>query len=775
MGIVAVGQSVPRYEDPTLLKGEGTYTGDVRLPNEAFGYVLRSPHAFARINGIDTTAAKAAPGVLCVLTGADMEADDIGPLPNIMPPIPGLDPSKIFVAKRHILATDMARMAGHEVAYVVAETLAQARDAAELIEVEYEPLEPATDSASLIDASPRYADRPDNLAFNSDFGDKEATEKAFAAADHVVKHRMTVNRVSPNSIENRNTVADYDAETGRWTLYLPTQGPFAMKGVLANQIFHTEPENFRIITGNMGGSFGMKGFYAESILTIWAAKKVGRPVRWENERTESLHTDQHGRDKVVDAELALDKDGKFLGVRVHSLANLGAFFGPMGMMHTHLSLIGMVNVYTTPTCYFNIKGAYSNSAPTGPYRGSNRPDSTFIMERLVDVAAHQVGIDRIELRRRNVIPADAMPYKMPLGTVYDCGDFGSNMEQALSAIGYDSFEARRQESKSRGLLRGFGLANNVEQAAGVGHEFVTYRFNADGSLTIIAGTTEQGQGHPTMYAVLASDQLGIDTDKINVIEGDTDAQESGNGTGGSRVSVMGSNAARLAGTGIIEKGKQVASNVLEAAVADIEFDAGAFRVAGTDKSVSLADVVAASFDPANLPEGAEPGLEEYADFEGTAANYPNGCHACEIEVDPETGGATIVRYVAVNDVGTVINALTFRGQILGGIGQATGQAMMEDVTYDPETGQLQTGSFLDYAMPRGSDFCDIEIIDNPHPTQNNPLGSKGAGEVGCACAMPAVVNGILHALEPYGVTHLDMPLTPLKVWSAIQASGKAAN
>lgn len=771
MGIVAVGQSVPRYEDPTLLRGEGIYTGDLRLPNETFGYVLRSPHAFARIKGIDSSAALAAPGVLCILTGADMEADNIGPLPNIMPPIPGLDVDAMFVAKRYVLATDMARMAGHEIAYVVAETLAQAKDAAELIEVDYEPLTPLTDSAALAEGAPRYADRPNNLAFTNEYGDKDATDAAFAAADHVVKHRLTVNRVSPNTIENRNTVADYDSETGRWTLYVPTQGPFAMKGVLANQIFNTEPENFRIITSKMGGSFGMKGFYAESILTIWAAKKVGRPVRWENERGESLHTDQHGRDKVVDAELALDKDGKFLGVRVTSVANLGAFFGPMGMMHTNLSLIGMVNVYATPACHFIIKGAYSNCAPTGPYRGSNRPDSTFIMERLADVAADQLGIDRIELRKRNVIPADAMPYTIPLGTVYDCGDFGSNMEMALKAIDYDGFEARRKETESRGLLRGFGLANNVEQAAGVGEEYVTYRFNEDGTLTIIAGTTEQGQGHPTMYAILASDTLGIDTDKINVIEGDTDAQAAGNGTGGSRVSVMGSNAAQLAGAGIIEKGTQIASHVLEAATADIEFANGTFTVAGTDKTVSLAEVVAASFDHANLTDGVTPGLEEYATYVGKAANYPNGCHVCEIEVDPETGASTIVRYVGVNDVGTVINPLTFQGQILGGIGQATGQALMEDVSYDPESGQLQTGSFLDYAMPRGDDFCDIEIIDNPHPTKNNPLGSKGAGEVGCACAMPAVVSGILDALKPYGVNHLDMPLTPLKVWSAIQAAG----
>lgn len=770
MGIVSVGQAVPRYEDPYLLRGEGQFTADVALPNQAYGYVLRSPHAFARLNGIDTTRAEAAPGVLAVLTGVDMEADGVGPLPNIIPPLPNIERERMFIAKRYVLATDMVRLAGHEVAFVVAETLTQARDAAELVEVDYEPLDPLTASEAVAAGAPRYEDKPDNLAFDNQFGDKEATDAAFAKAAHVVKHNLTVNRVAPSPIENRTTNASYDADADRWTIYVPTQGPFAMRGVLSGQIFNTDPSKFHLIAGNMGGSFGMKGFSVESILAIWATKRVGRPVKWENERTESMHSDQHGRDKVVDAELALDKDYNFLGLRVSSVANMGAFFGPMGMMHTHLSLIGMINVYKTPAIHINVRGAYSNTSPTGPYRGSNRPDSTFIMERMVDVAARQLGVDPIELRRRNVIPAEDMPYAMPLGTVYDSGDFGSNMDKALAAIDHAGFEARRAETEKRGKLRGFGLANNVEQAVGIGQEFVTYRFQENGDLTIIAGTTEQGQGHPTMYRLLASHQLGIDTDRITVIEGDTDAQEAGGGTGGSRVSVMGSNAAMNAGDAIIEKGREIAGHLLEAATPDIEFAAGNFTVAGTDKSVGLDDVVAASFDGTCASYESAPGLEEYAVYDGKKANYPNGCHACEVEVDPETGRAEIVRYVAVNDVGTVLNQLTFRGQILGGIGQAVGQALMENVAYDAETGQLQTGSFLDYAMPRGNDFCSIEIIDNPHPTDSNPLGAKGAGEVGCACSMPAVVNGVLDALAPMGITHLDMPLTPDKVWAAIRSA-----
>ncbi|MDP6843295.1 MAG: xanthine dehydrogenase family protein molybdopterin-binding subunit [Rhodospirillales bacterium] len=769
MGIVSVGQAVPRHEDPYLLRGEGCFTADVKLPGQAYGYVLRSPHAFARIDGIDTAKALAAPGVLAVLTGADMEADGIGPLPNIKPPLPNIDYDQMFIAKHHVLATDCARMAGHEIAFIVAENLAEARDAAELVEVDYQPLAALTDSFAVADGAPRYEGRPDNLAFDNFFGDRQATDAAFEAAAHVVKHRLTVNRVAPSPIENRTTNADYDAETGRWTVYLPTQGAYAMRGVLAGQIFNTEPENFRIVTGNMGGSFGMKGFSVESMLAIWAAKRVGRPVKWENERTDSMHSDQHGRDKVVDAELALDEDYNFLGLRVASVANMGAFFGPMGMMHTHLSLIGMIGVYKTPCIHINVRGAYSNTSPTGPYRGSNRPDSAYIMERLIDVAARQLEIDPIELRRRNVIPASAMPYTMPLGTVYDSGDFGANMDKALAGIDHDGLKARRAASEKNGKLRGFGLANNVEQAVGIGKESVTYRFDADGDLTIIAGTTEQGQGHPTMYRLLASDQLDIDTDRITVIEGDTDAQASGGGTGGSRVSVMGSNAARAAGDGIIAKGRKIAGHLLEAAAADIEFAGGAFTVAGTDKSVSLEAVVKASFDAAQA-EDDEPGLEEYATYEGKKANYPNGCHAVEVEVDPDTGRTEIVRYVAVNDVGTVLNQLTFRGQILGGIGHAVGQALMENVAYDAVSGQLQTGSFLDYAMPRGNDFCAIEIIDNPHPTMSNPLGAKGAGEVGCACSMPAVVNAVIDALAPLGIHHLDMPLTPGKVWAAIRGA-----
>ncbi|MDE0540175.1 MAG: xanthine dehydrogenase family protein molybdopterin-binding subunit [Rhodospirillales bacterium] len=778
MGIVSVGQSVPRHEDPYLLRGKGAYTADRSLPNQAYGVVLRSPHAFARINGIDTAAALAAPGVLCVLTGKDLEEEGIGALPIVAPPIPGIDQDAMIKHARYPIATDTARMVGHEVAFVVAETLAQAKDAAELVEVDYEPLEALTSSFQVASGPPRYDDAPDNLAFDSSFGDKDATDAAFAKADHAVKLTLTVNRVAPATIENRASLVDYDPAgaggKGRWTIYVPVQGPFGLKNTMANLIFKCDPDQFHVVTGNVGGSFGMKALYPETVLAAVAARRLGRPVKWENERAESLLTDQAGRDKVVDAELALDKDGKFLGLRIHSVQNLGAFFGTMGVMHTHLSLVGMINVYRTPAIHHTIRGGYSNTCFTGPYRGSNRPDSTFIMERLLDYAAAELGMDRIELRRRNMIQPDQLPYTMPLGTVYDSGDFPDNLEKALAAIDYEGFEARREEAKSRGKLLGLGVGNNIEQAAGVGQEFATYRLDADGSLTIIAGTTELGQGHPTMYRILASDQLGIDTDDITVIEGDTDAQAAGNGTGGSRVSVMGTHAALAAGAGLIERGKEVAGGILEAAAADIEFSGGFFRVAGTDKQVSLADVARTAHEnpPADEDGGRGPGLEYYAQYDGKAATYPNGCHVCEVEVDPETGAAKMTRYAAVNDVGTVINPLTVEGQILGGIGQGAGQALLEGIEYDGDTGQMLTGSFLDYAMPRGIDFCDIQFISNPRPTGNNRIGAKGVGEVGCACAMPATANAVIHALEPHGVKHLDMPLTPGKVWDAIRRSGE---
>jgi len=769
MGIVAIGQSVTRDEDPVLLTGRGQYNGDINLPNMAYGYVLRSPHARAKIKSIDTSAAAAMEGVAAVLTGDDLMADKIGKMPLVVPPIPGLDIETVHRPARYGLAVGEVRVVGDPVAFIVADSLLIAKDAAELVEVDYEVLDPVTDALTSKDGSTVtvWEDRPGNIAFEKDFGDKEATDAAFAAAAHVVRHEMVVNRVAVSSMEPRGTTADFDPKTGHTTVYIGTQGVFGMRKTLAEQIFNDKEENFRVVTGHMGGSFGMKNTYPENILTIWASRRLGRPVKWENDRQESLLSDYQGRGKQALAELALDADGKFLAIRADIVANLGAYLSPLAFMHTMLSIGGLTGVYNFPTAFHKITGVFTNTGSTNPYRGSNRPDTAYILERMIDIAAEQTGIDRFELRRRNIIPSAIMPHKTPLGPVYDCGEFEKNMDDALSKIDFAGFAARKEASAKAGKLRGFGLANNVEAAGGVGQEFADIAFAEDGSATISVGTTDNGQGHAAMYKIVVCDRLGIDPDRVRVIEGDSDALAQGNGTGGSRVSSYGSSAALAAADGLVEKGRKIAAHILEAGLSDIEFDDGRFVVAGTDKEVSIDEVIKVAFQPDQLPPDMEAGFAEEGVFTGKAPNYPNGCHVCEVEVDPDTGGVDLVRYVAVSDVGTIINRLTLDGQIHGGIGQGAGQVLMEGLQYDENSGQLLTGSFLDYAMPRASDFPAFELADNPTFTEANPLGVKVAGEVGTACAMPAVVNAVVDALKDHGVAHIDMPLSAEKVWAAM--------
>ena len=768
MSIVPVGQAAPRHEDPVLLKGEGRYTGDVTLPNQTYGYVLRSPHAHAKINSIQTGSAKAAPGVLDVLTGANCQADRVGKLPTVQMPAPNFDFDTHIRPDRYALATDKVHFVGEEVAFVVAETLAQAKDAAELIEVDYAPLPAVTDATEAMrdGAVQIWPDNPGNVCFESELGDKDATDTAFESAAHVVKQRMIVNRSSANSMEPRGTNADFDPVSGHCTVYVGVQGVFGMRNTLANAVFDDEIDNFRVVTGHIGGSFGMKNFYAETIMTIWAARKLNRPVKWENDRQESLLSDYHGRDKVADLELALDADGAFLGIRAHIVANMGAYLSPLFVAHTLLSNGGIIGVYQTPTAHLTISAIHTNTGSTNPYRGSNRPDVAYYMERIIDVAAAETGIDRMELRRRNIIPDEAFPYQGPLGINYDSGNFTLDFEEALRLIEADGFEVRRTQSEANGKYRGLGLANNVEGAAGGGQEFVDISFDADGKVDVFAGTTENGQGHPTMYRQVVSDKLGIDMDRIAVHEGDSGLMAQGNGTGGSRVSSVGASAARVASEKMIEKAKAVAGHELEAATADIAFADGGFEIAGTDRRLSWKEVAAAAHKD-SLPEKLQGGLSVNGDFQGAANNFPSGTHACEVEVDKETGRVEILRYIAVTDAGQVINPLLFEGQIHGGIGQGAGQVLMEGIQYDDTSGQMLTGSFLDYAMPRASDFCSFELTDHPSLTDTNPIGSKGAGEVGAACAMPVVVNAVVNALNGLGVKHIDMPMTGETVWTAM--------
>lgn len=775
MGQFSISQPVPRTEDPKFLKGIGNYVDDVRLAGQAYGYVLRSPHAHAQIQRINLEVAKSAPGVLIVLTAADYIKAGYGRLPIAPPPSPNFDQSKMFAPPRLPLAEGRVRYVGDEVAFIVAESLVEARDAAELIEVDYAPLPAAIGTGKALDddAPKVYDDCDGNLSFTYEIGDPEGAKAAFDNAAHVVSERFVINRVTANSMEGRGFVADFDPGTGSTTLYGGVQSAFGVRRMLAEAIFK-EPENdFRVVSNDIGGSFGMKAnLYPECILVVWAAKLLYRPVRWISDRSEAFNSDCHGRDNISDVELALDKDGNFLALRVHNIANLGAYPSTIPAGPATIHLPGMIGVYKTPVAHVTVEGVYTNTNPITAYRGAGRPEASFVIERIIDIAARQLGMDKAEIRRQNMIPADAIPYQSPLFFNYDSGDFVQNLDDALVLADYPAFEARRAEATTRGMLRGLGISATIERAAPAGVEHAEIRFDPSGTLTVLAGTTNHGQGHHTMYTQMASALLGVDSDDIRVIEGDTGRVAFGFGTGGSRVSAMGSSAVLLASNKIIAKGKIIAAHILEAAEADIEFESGTFAVAGTDKTIDIKEIARTSFMAARLPAGVEPGLIESGTYRATVANYPTGVHSCELEIDPETGSVNVVNYAVVDDVGTVINPLLLKGQIQGGVAQGLGQALMEDIAFDPESGQLLTGSFMDYTMPRGDDLCMIAVKSNPVPTETNPLGIKGAGEAGTIGSLPAVINAVVDALSPLGVTHIDMPATPEKIWSAIQAANR---
>ncbi|OGA03330.1 MAG: hypothetical protein A3I00_05040 [Betaproteobacteria bacterium RIFCSPLOWO2_02_FULL_64_12] len=766
-------KSVQRIEDPRLLRGAGRYTDDVNLPRQAHGHVLRSPHAHARIRGIDVAAARGAPGVLLVLTGADYIAAGFGPMPLIMHAVPGFDPKKVFAATHWPLATDRARFVGDGIAFIVAETRARAIDAAESIEVDYEPLPSVTDAARAAepDAPRVWDDCPGNIAFACDMGNAGAAEQAFSRAAHVVKRRMRINRLSANPMEPRGVVADFNPAKDFFTVYLGTQDTFRARAQIAKDLLKIPEEKIRVVAGDVGGSFGMKGaLYPETPLAVWASKLLGRPVKWVGDRSESFMSDSHARDKWVDAELALDDDYRFLAIRVHALANVGAYYSTLATFPIVLSTSGIAGSYMTPAIHFRATGVFTNTNPTAPYRGSGRPDASFIGERLIDYAARELGVAADEIRRRNHIPMTAMPYKTPLGGTYDSGDFPANQSIALERAEYAGFAARRQASAARGRLRGIGIGANVENAAPPGQEQVKIEIDAAGDATLWAGSTDQGQGHATMYTQIACEQLGLAPDRVRVTEGDTGTLSQGGGTGGSKVSALGALAVYEATRQLIAKGKKIAAQVLEAAEGDIEFALGRFTVSGTDRAMTLAQVARAAND--KPPAGVAPGLSASGSHKTSLPTWPSGCHVCELEIDPETGVVAMLRYVAVTDLGRAVNPLQANGQIHGGIVQALGQVLSENIAYDAASGQLLSGSFMDYGMPRGDSVCAIECYDNPVPTAINPLGVKGAGEVGAGCAVPAVMNAVADALSPLGIHHLDMPCTPERVWRAIREAAK---
>jgi carbon-monoxide dehydrogenase large subunit len=772
MGEFAIGQGVPRFEDPRLLRGGGKYVDDIALPGMAFGHVLRSPHAHAKIKSIDTSKAKAAPGVLCVLTGEDWIKSGWGDLP-----VPGThkrrDGSTNYKPRYPALVKDRVRFVGDYVAFVVAETKNQAMDACELIEVDYEilPATVATADAAKPGATLVWDDCKDNICFVAIHGDKAKTEEAFAKAAHVVKEHLVINRVTTASMEPRGSVGEYNAIEDRYTIYTTLQRAHPYRAELAKLVLKVPEHKVRVVAPDIGGSFGMKSaIYNEVPLVLLASKKIGRPVKWMSTRSEAFLSDAQARDNVTNAELALDKDGTFLGFRVMSTVNAGAYLQSGFQAYTG-NLGTLAGVYRTPAMYVESTAVFSHTQPMRPYRGNGRPEAAYVIERMVDVAAATLKMDPAELRRKNYIPPQAMPFKTSLTFTYDSGEFEKGMDLALKMADWDGFAKRKAESKKKGKLRGLGMSNTIERAAAPSFEGAEIRFDRGGTVQIFSGSINQGQGHETTFKQVVADKLGVHPDNIEYIQGDTDKVFFGEGTGGSRSATMSGSAFYQAGEKVIAKAKAIAAHNLKVDVAEINFNEGLFSSTKTNQTVTIQDVAQDSYNPAKLPKDMEAGLYATAVYKADVENFPNGVHICEVEVDPDTGKTEVVRYNVVDDVGTVMNPLLLKGQIVGGVAMGVGQILKEDINFDAG-GQLTTGSFMDYAMPRAHDFCAIDVKANPVPTKTNPLGVKGAGEAGCVGAMPAVANALVNALAEFGVKQIAMPATSEVVWRAIQ-NGKA--
>jgi carbon-monoxide dehydrogenase large subunit len=769
MGEFALGQPVPRFEDPRLLRGGGRYVDDMVLPHMAFGHVLRSSHAHARIRSIDTSTAKAAPGVLAVLTGADWEASGWGDLPTAS----GnrrRDGSPAYRPRYPALVKDRVRWVGDYVAFVIAATRDQAADAAELIAVDYDPLPAVVSTAEALepDAPRVWDDSPDNASFTYLEGDKAAADAAFARAAQVVRHKFVINRVTAATMEPRGCIGDYNAAADHYTIYTTLQRTHGYRSELAQQILKVPESKVRVVAGDIGGSFGMKSaIYNEVALVLFASKLIGRPVKWTSTRSEAFLADAQARDNVTEAELALDRDGHFLGLRVNTTAAVGAY--PQAGSNAFVNNLGtLAGVYRTPAVYADVTAVYTNTNPMRAYRGNGRPEAGYVIERMVDLAAEELGIDRIELRRRNMIPPEEMPFKSGLTFTYDCGEFEKGLEMALELADFAGFEHRRAEARGRGKLRGFGISNTIERAAAGGFEAAEIRFDRGGTVTLLSGSITQGQGHETVYKQLLCDRLGIHPDQVHYVQGDTDKVAIGEGTGGSRTAALGGSAVHLATERIVTKARVIAAAMLGGDPDEVRFEDGLFSAPRSNRTLTIGEIAKESLDSRNLPEGMDLGLIAGATFSCKEQNFPNGCHICELEIDAETGEVEILRYSVVDDVGTVLNPLLLEGQICGGIAQGVGQVLMEDIRFDPASGQLLTGSFMDYAMPRASDLSAIHCDSNPVPTNTNPLGVKGAGEAGNVGALPAVANALVDALSPFGIRHIQMPATPERLWRAIR-------
>jgi carbon-monoxide dehydrogenase large subunit len=770
MAKFGIGQAVRRVEDQRFTTGAGAFVGDLSLPRQCYGAAVLSPHGHAIIKSVDVTAAKAAPGVLCVLTGADAVTDKISGIPPFFMPDSWGGP-KGFPTTRPVLLADRVRCVGDHVAFIVAGTEAEARDAAELVAVDYEPLATLVDleQAAQPGAPKIWDDCPNgNVAGTIGFGDKAATDAAFAKAKHVAKVRLVNNRITANPIEPRSAVGVHDAADGKFTLYTTSQDPHSVRAAVSAAL-HLPESKIRVLSPDVGGGFGMKAnLYPDDILVLWAAKRCGRPVKWTATRSESLLLDNHARDQVVYGELALDGNGKFLAIRSTAYQALGAYWWAAATAPLFWSLMFIPSLYDVQTIDIKTNAVFTNTTPTSVYRGAGRPEAIYLIERLVERAAQVTGIDRVELRRRNLIKPEALPYHTPTHHTYDSGEFEKLMDVCLRLSDWNGFAARRKESERRGKLRGRAVTPYIE-LGGVFNERMEIRFDPGGMVTIVAGTHSHGQGHATAFAQLVAEWLGVPFEAINYIQGDTEKVMFGRGTFAARSSLVGGNALRNAADVVIARGKEMAAALMEAAPGDVEFSAGTYTVMGTDKRMSIGDVARAFFAPAGpvlkLGLGLD-GVGTWSGVPGGAPNYPNGCQVCEVEVDPETGAIRIDRFAAVDDLGMAINPMICEGQIHGGIAQGVGQALFENIVYDQKSGQLLTGSFLDYGMPRAGDFPQIvsEFVEIPATT--NPLGVKGIGEAGTIAAPPTVVNAVLDALRDLGVEHLDMPLTPARIWQA---------
>jgi len=763
-----IGQPVTRKEDVRFLTGQGRYVADIDLARQAHAVFIFSQHAHARIRAIDKTAAEQIPDVYAVLTGQDWTADGLGTLdPEVMAEDMGGPPG--FRTNRPPLAQGRVRYVGERVAVVIAASEALARDAAELVAIDYEVL-PAVvraEDALRPGASLVHEGAADNTSFTMHMGNADAVEAAFARAHHVTRLSLTNNRLTAVTMEPRGCIADYDPGTRRWTLYSSTQNVHGVRQILAHQILHVPERHIRVVARDVGGGFGMKGnVYPEEAVAVWAARRVGRPVKWIPSRTEALLGDNHGRDQNVSAELALAADGKFLALRWTGSHNVGAYIEGAGAIPILFSLKLASTVYDVPAVAVTSRLVFTNTAPTVPYRGAGRPEAVYIMERLVDQAAREMRIDPADLRKRNLIRSDAYPYETRTGWIYDTGNYAAALAKCQALADWPGYSERLAASTAAGRYRGRGIVYYVDNT-GVFNERMELRFDPSGELTIVAGTLSHGQGHETSYAQMVSDWLGVPAEKIHLAQADTDEVAIGRGTYASRSMMIGGSALRAAADEVIERGKRFAAHFLEASAADIAFADGAFTIAGTDRSMPILQVAQMSFIPVGLPSQLGVGLQGAGAFSSDVPTFPNGCHICEVEIDPETGAVALDRYTVVDDIGTVINPLLAKGQIQGGVAQGAGQALMEDVVYDHDSGQLLTGSLLDYGIPRADTMPPVAVDFSPVPSPTNPLGAKGVGEGGTVASTPTVMNAILDALAPLVVTDVPMPATSERIWRAI--------